>query len=138
MTVERAVSLGGLAVLLAGFVAVSIWTPGSSGFFPPCPVHALTGLYCPGCGSTRMLYYLAHAQPWTAFRQNPLGFVILPFLVPAMILSALELPPPAAVRRVMAVHGYRLVIALLVVVTVYTVLRNLPAAPFCQLAPGGC
>jgi hypothetical protein len=23
---------------------------------PSCPLYALTGLYCPGCGSTRCLY----------------------------------------------------------------------------------
>jgi hypothetical protein len=121
-------------------VAVSIWKPGASAIFPPCPFHALTHLFCPGCGSTRMIYYLVNGAPWTAFRQNPLAFVCLPFLVVAMLSSAMgvRLPVPADVTRFLTAYSYPLGIGFLVVVTIFTLARNIPAAPFCALAPGGC
>ena len=39
---------------------------------PPCPLRALTGLYCPGCGSTRTLHALLHGDLATAMAMNPL------------------------------------------------------------------
>lgn len=140
MTVERVLSWTALVFLTGGLVAVSIWKPGVAGFFPPCPVHALTGLYCPGCGATRMLYYLVHGEPWTAFRYNPLAFFCLPYVVAGLLTSALalKLPVPVYVTGWLRRHGYPLGLCLLALVAVFTVARNIPVSPFCELAPGGC
>ena len=52
---------------------------------PSCPLYALTGLYCPGCGSTRCLYSLVHFDLPGAMAMNPLLVVsILPMLVLAL------------------------------------------------------
>lgn len=40
--------------------------------FGPCPFHALTGLYCPGCGGTRAVWYLLHGHFLLSFRFHPL------------------------------------------------------------------
>lgn len=50
------------------------------GFVIPCVFHELTGLYCPGCGATRMIVSLLHLDFYQAFRFNPLLFCLLPFL----------------------------------------------------------
>lgn len=42
---------------------------------PQCVWFSLTGLYCPGCGSTRALHYLLHGELGRAFRMN--GFMVL-------------------------------------------------------------
>ena len=34
--------------------------PHQPGAYPACVLHALTGLYCPGCGGTRAAYDLVH------------------------------------------------------------------------------
>ena len=40
---------------------------------PACPWHAWTGWPCPGCGTTRALTHLLHADPLGALRFNPLA-----------------------------------------------------------------
>lgn len=47
---------------------------------PPCAFHALTGLYCPGCGSTRAIRRILGGDLVGAFRYNPLLVVLAPFL----------------------------------------------------------
>ncbi len=65
--------------LVAGGAYLYIFEPGKSGFFPPCPFRALTGLNCPGCGTTRSLHHLLHGDLATAFELNPLFMLLLPF-----------------------------------------------------------
>jgi hypothetical protein len=42
-------------------------------FLPPCPWHELTGWPCPGCGTTRAIVRLLHADPFGALAANPLA-----------------------------------------------------------------
>ncbi|MFN2532429.1 MAG: DUF2752 domain-containing protein [Pyrinomonadaceae bacterium] len=64
---------------------VFMFDPGRTGFFPPCPFRALTGLTCPGCGSTRCLHQLVHGNIASAFKLNPLLIISLPFLIWALM-----------------------------------------------------
>lgn len=66
-----------VAVLLALYY---IWVR-STGLAAPCPIHALTGLYCPGCGITRLLMALAVGDISTAYYWNPGLFWIAPVAV---------------------------------------------------------
>lgn len=63
---------------VALLVGLYLFDPSKVTFFPRCPLHELTGLYCPGCGTTRALYQLAHGHLLAAFRLNPLAVVLLP------------------------------------------------------------
>ena len=47
----------------------------------PCPIHALTGYLCPGCGITHMFLSLFHLKFIEAFHSNPYVFIILPILL---------------------------------------------------------
>lgn len=38
----------------------------------PCLFHLLTGLYCPGCGGTRAVWYLLHGQILKSIQYHPL------------------------------------------------------------------
>ena len=49
-------------------------------FLLPCPFHALTGAYCPGCGGTRAVRALL-AGKWLR------SFVLHPFVPYAALLS---------------------------------------------------
>lgn len=70
--------------VLAGILAVGgailyRFDPAAVHFFPPCLFHSLTGLQCPGCGTTRALHHLLHGDVAGAFRLNPMLFAVVPF-----------------------------------------------------------
>lgn len=48
-------------------------------FFIPCIFHEITGLWCPGCGITRMILSILKMNFYQAFRYNPLVFILMPF-----------------------------------------------------------
>ena len=60
---------------------IYLYSPVQHGFYPRCLFHSLTGLDCPGCGSLRSIHYLLHGQLATAFRLNPLIYVLAPGIV---------------------------------------------------------
>lgn len=124
----------GAAGIVAAAVAVA-WCAGPLPplWAPPCPWHALTGLHCPGCGSTRALLALAHGDVARAFAQNPLLVLSLPLLLGWALFSLWRAwcgQPPAELPR----HSATIT---LVVVLLYFVLRNLPWLPCTLLAPHG-
>ena len=51
--------------------------PAGSPFYPQCVFHALTGLDCPGCGTTRALHELLHGNVGAAFALNPMLFAMM-------------------------------------------------------------
>ncbi len=68
------------AVAGIGFAAV-LWRSPAGRFYPRCPVFALLGVRCPGCGATRALAALLHGHLDQALRWNALFVVALPFLL---------------------------------------------------------
>ena len=53
----------------------------------PCIFYEITGLYCPGCGVTRMLFSLINLDFYQAFRYNPLVFIILRLYIIYLIIK---------------------------------------------------
>lgn len=78
-----------LAVLLAGAVgAVLLYVtdphqPGQ--FLPRCPFHYVTGLLCPACGGTRMVYDLMHRQFAAAWLDNRALLLAAPFALALLV-----------------------------------------------------
>ncbi len=126
-----------LALLLPVSAGV-IWTlrrldpNAADSLLPPCPFLSLTGLYCPGCGSTRCLHALAHLDLSAALSMNPLLVLALPALT-LMLVWAAGLRP-SALAPVMRVLGNAR--GWLWLLLGFGVLRNLPISPFSALAPG--
>jgi hypothetical protein len=67
-------------VAVAGTVYIATHNPHHSGGTYVCPLFALTGLYCPGCGGTRAVYDLAHGDIASAIAMNPLFTLAVPIL----------------------------------------------------------
>jgi hypothetical protein len=118
------------AVALSAYVAAV--DPNQHGHYPTCPYLYLTGLYCPGCGSLRMIHALAHGHLAEAFGRNMLAFCLLPLLACMWAQWTVRV---ARGRPRTTVADPRLIYALFVVIVVFTVLRNIPF--FHVLAPGG-
>ena len=83
-----------------------------------CPIHYITGFYCPGCGITRMLFSIIKLDFYQAFRFNPLVFILLVlyiiyFILKYLIKINIKIPDKA-------LYG------LIVLLIVYGILRNIP------------
>lgn len=114
--------------LAVGTIYLFIFEPGKSGFFPVCPFRALTGLSCPGCGSTRGLHRLLHGDVVAAFEFNPFLILSLPFLVYALVryTTAAVTGRPLKGNRLNAKYLWML----FVVVLSFWVFRNTRLYPF--------
>jgi hypothetical protein len=116
----------GTAVLGAGAV-IFFFNPDTSGFYPECQFHKVTGLNCPGCGATRALYELVHGKLPLALKDNALFILSLAALAArgAWLAAKHFLRKPAGSFLPPAILW-----AFLVVAGVFTVLRNLPEFSF--------
>ena len=76
MSRRAALAAGGLALALGLLYAIDPaqvpWTI--------CPVRAVSGLACPGCGSLRGLHHLLHGEYRAALGHNLLLVLTLPLL----------------------------------------------------------
>ncbi|MDL2233337.1 DUF2752 domain-containing protein [Ruminococcaceae bacterium OttesenSCG-928-L11] len=99
-----------------------------------CPVHSLTGLYCPGCGTMRAIVALLQLQPHQAIRYNVLTTLTLPFLALYLALHILSY-----IRRGHGLAPGRfdkwIAIGYIVLAVAFGIMRNLPWFAF--LAPTG-
>ncbi len=117
----------------ASVAALWVIDPFNSRWLPPCAFRALTGLYCPGCGSTRALYCLVHGEVGAALRFNPLLIVALPFLTYAVVAPLAE--RHLGLRRLRFELKASASWGILVMILAYSVLRNLPIEPFTLMSP---
>lgn len=72
-----------LGTAVAGAAAAAVMSrvdPMGPGPYPVCVFHAVTGLYCPGCGSGRAVYALLHGDVATALARNPFAVVAIVYL----------------------------------------------------------
>lgn len=79
----RAGLIPGIGLAYAVFV-------GLTGLSIPCPVHALTGLLCPGCGVTRMCMALLALDFPAAWSANPVLLLLLPVLAALLVRLGLR------------------------------------------------
>ena len=64
-------------LLTIGFLYIMIWK--YTGLHLFCLLHRLTGLYCPGCGISRMFLHILKGEWQEAFSSNCVVFCLLPF-----------------------------------------------------------
>lgn len=109
---------GGAAALYVGLVDPSI-----GGWFPSCPLRSLTGLWCPVCGMTRAAHHLFNGDLLTAIRFHLFVAPIVVALAVAWVMQARRAIGRDGPPRAMSA---RWVVAAMVVIAVFTVVRNLP------------
>lgn len=128
-----AILIGVPLVIIGGATALFFLNPSEHSFFPKCSFYVATGFSCPGCGSTRALFHLTHGNVLEALRLNP------------GLMALITLGLTDYIRFVVSViHGnpfqtlfgrLKLLGALMGVMLVYGVIRNLPWRLFESLAP---
>lgn len=72
------------AMAVASLLACAVvynFPPGEYGFYPRCPFFSATHLLCPGCGSTRALYWLLHGNLRAAWHYNALFTLLGPVVL---------------------------------------------------------
>ena len=130
---ERLAAAAGAAAMATGAGVVGYFNPTNAGFFPVCPLFALTGLACPGCGLTRGFHALLHGDVWTALDYNAL----LPFfalLIGFAFVSLIYLAWRGRRMPISLLHPKALWV-FLIMLLVFGVARNLPWYPFTVLFP---
>ncbi len=60
---------------LVFLTVVQVIDPNEPGHFPTCPWLALTGTYCPGCGTMRATHALTHGHLGEALARNPVTVI---------------------------------------------------------------
>lgn len=68
-------------LLLAVAALVYRYDPATTGLYPSCPFHRLTGLECPGCGAQRAAHHLLYGRPAEALSHNALLVVAIPLAI---------------------------------------------------------
>ena len=122
---KELLTLGVLLVLGAAACVILLAVPPGSAhakWLPRCMFHQLTGLYCPGCGATRALSAMLHCDLKSSLHNNLLLFPLLALIAVLIVKPGISLKRPVAVT-------------ILAVVLLFTILRNIPVAPFTYLAP---
>ena len=128
LPLRRRIALG--LALPAVAALVLVYLRGELGL--QCPFYALTGLYCPGCGSGRAALALLHGRVGEAFGHNALAMLFLPPCAYFLLREYLRFVFPGLGLRPTALPawaGWASAIPILA----FWVLRNLPAFAF--LAP---
>lgn len=110
---------GLLAALGLSYLAIS-----ALGFGFRCPIHSLTGFYCPGCGSTRAVRALLNGDLPLAIHDNSLLLT-----APALMGVGILLSKYSKNRMWLYVFLSLLVIA----VVTFTILRNQPGSVLAPL-----
>lgn len=125
---RRATVAGIWSLLIAGGVYLFIFEPGRTGFFPICIFRFLTGLTCPGCGTTRALHEILHGDFQAALMLNPLLLLALPFLLYAFLRYSVIVMRGGVPRRNVLPASY--IYAIFFVVVGFWIFRNTPFYPF--------
>jgi hypothetical protein len=131
---DRVILLAGLTAAALAFAVLRAFNPATSSLFPPCPFHALSGLYCPGCGSLRALHQLLNGHGRAAFAMNPLAVALFPFLLYGLV-SQVSLQLRGRYLPRFFIPG-AWIWGLGAIIIAFGILRNIPLAPFNLLAPG--
>ena len=128
----RQVAVAAMAwvIVAAGSTFLFFFNPSSPAnqFFPKCPFLLITGLQCPGCGSTRALYHILHLHPIEAFTFNPLLVLTLPFLIYGFLGFTRSAIMGTPYRRLFIPPAY--LWAWLALLIFFWIFRNTPWYPF--------
>ena len=125
---ERILAAVGILTAAFGVFVIAYFNPTTAGFFPVCPLHAMTGLNCPGCGMTRGFHALFHGDFLSALHFNAL----LPIFLFVGIYLFVSLGSIVVRGRGLSFNIFKPYVlwGFLILLIVFGITRNLPFYPF--------
>lgn len=128
-----------LFVFFVTAAALAITALGLLGLTPlgrfQCTFHALTGLYCPGCGGTRAASALLQGHLREALHNHALFVISLPVALYGGVSVLIRIRWKKHLPGGRCFERPTLYVAALVILLVFTFIRNLPGEPWSMLAP---
>ena len=119
-----AIRSAAVILLLGGiYLILTLTTP----FRIPCPIRALTGLACPGCGITHMVLDTVHLRLLDAIRENYALAILAPIWT--VYLTIRLIWQPACLRKNGKFYNV-LTWSSLILVLLFGILRNVPGLEF--------
>ncbi|HEX5090371.1 MAG TPA: DUF2752 domain-containing protein [Nocardioides sp.] len=115
-------TIGGLALAT---LALHLRDPHQDGSWGFCPLHASTGLYCPGCGGLRAVNDLTNGEVGAALSSNLLVTLGIPVAVVLLAVWGLDRWTGHS-RLPVGRRWTQVAVALVGLFAVFTVVRNLP------------
>ena len=121
------------AAFIIGAMVLYQIKPENAWWIPPCLFHKLTGLYCPGCGTTRGLHKLLHGDLLGAIRMNALTIAAVPLLAYLLANEAwCAIAGPKSKPRSLPIWAAWVIAG---AIGAFWILRNIPIYPLTLLAP---
>lgn len=119
---------GVTAAGLAAAAMLATVDPHEPGHYPTCPFLAVTGYYCPGCGSLRAANSLLHGHLLGALDRNPFAVLVLPLVLATWLMWGLRLIGRTSWSPTLI--PVRWIWVLFSVIVAFWVLRNVPGWNF--------
>ncbi len=110
-----------------------MYNPSELGLFPKCPFYAITGLYCPGCGSQRAVHQFLNGQILEGLQHNFLILILALVLFYDGLLFLLNHFIKKPLKNLL--HQSRITNLILIIILTFWILRNINFYPFTILAP---
>jgi len=126
--INRGVELCKFLAVLTSPVAAALFfrfaPDGAERFYPRCAFYAVTGLYCPGCGTLRALQALGRLDFQAAFLYNPFLFIIIgPLAVYMCVIFLMRAMTGRWVPSILS--SYKAALPAMVIVVAIWIVRNI-------------
>jgi hypothetical protein len=101
------------------------YNPIDAYYFPKCPFNEITGYKCPGCGSQSTIHYLLNLNIYSAFKENPILVISIPYLLFAFILDLIKEPEKRLLKLRNIFLGQKAILVILLIIIFWGILRNI-------------
>lgn len=122
-----------ISLLLTASVVLFLFNPEISSFYPRCPLHKYTGLYCPGCGTQRAAHEILHGNIAQAFNLNALFTISIPIMLYYFFIELFNRLAKTNIKNIPITT--KSITFFIVLAMTFMILRNLDFPPFNCLAP---
>ncbi len=122
MSRRTAIIIAAAAIAASVAAVYAAFDPMQAQWMPKCPVYALTGWKCPGCGSQRMLHALLSGEAGEAFHCNPFLLCMIPVIAVLLLAEVWRRSRPKLYARLYSPAGIAVILTSIIL---WTVVRNI-------------